>query len=54
MDDQDRLVEELYFIKEDIGEKYNLIDLHPGKAEELRKLVSAARSESCWFNWKKK
>lgn len=54
MGDQDRLVEELYFIKEDIGEKYNLIDLHPGKAEELRKLVSAARSESCWFNWKKK
>lgn len=54
MGDQDRLVEELYFIKEDIGEKYNLIDLHPGKAEELRILVSAARSESCWFNWKKK
>ena len=54
MDSQDRLVEELYFINEDIGEKHNLIDLHPEKAEELRKLTSTARSESSWFSWKKK
>lgn len=52
MDTSDKLVEELYFIKEDIGEASDLMRSHPEKAEELRKLISTARTESEWFSWK--
>lgn len=52
MDTPDKLVEELYFIKEDIGEASDLMRSHPEKAEELRKLISTARTESEWFSWK--
>lgn len=54
MDTPDKLVEELYFIKEDIGEASDLMRSHPEKAEELRKLISTARTESEWFSWQKK
>lgn len=54
MDTPDKLVEELYFIKEDIGEASDLMRSHPEKAEELRKLISTARTESKWFSWQKK
>lgn len=51
MDTPDKLVEELYFIKEDIGEASDLMRSHPEKAEELRKHISTARTESEWFSW---
>lgn len=54
MDTPDKLVEELYFIKEDIGEASDLMRSHPEKAEELRKHISTARTESEWFSWQKK
>ena len=54
MDDPASLIEELYYIQEDIGEKSNLIKQYPNKASELRRLISNARTESVQFNWKKR
>lgn len=53
MNDPANRIEELYYIKEDIGEESNLISLHPDKAKELRDLILSARTESSMFNWNK-
>lgn len=46
-----KLVEELYYLPDDIGESKNLISSYPEKAEELRRLAASARTESEIFKW---
>lgn len=47
----DKLVEELYYLPHDIGEKHNLIKNNRSKAEELKKLANKAHTNSPKFNW---
>lgn len=46
-----KLVEELYYLPDDIGEEQNLIDNHRFKVEELRELMGKAHTESETFHW---
>lgn len=47
----EKLVEELYYLPEDIGEEDNRIDDNQKKADELRKLMDKAHTPSEIFNW---
>lgn len=48
------LQEELYYLPDDVGEEKNLIRQNSPKADELRKLAMKARTESEYFNGKKR
>jgi arylsulfatase A-like enzyme len=46
-------VDELYNLEDDIGEKTNLAEKHPEKAQELKKQLAALESEHKQQKWKK-
>ena len=47
----EKLVEELYYLPEDIGEERNRIADNQVKADELRRLMDKAHTPSEIFNW---
>lgn len=47
----EKLVEELYYLPEDIGEEHNQIADNRAKADELRELMNKAHTPSEFFNW---
>lgn len=51
MDTPAKMTEELYHLDEDPSEQKNLLAEHPGKADELRDMLTAARTENANFRW---
>lgn len=47
----EKLVEELYYLPEDISEEHNLMVDNRAKADELRELMRKAHTQSEIFNW---
>ena len=45
------LVEELYYLPDDVGEEHNLIASDQAKADILRLLMKKAHTESELFKW---
>jgi arylsulfatase A-like enzyme len=52
LDTPDRIVEELYFLDEDMAEENDLIGQHPDKAAQLREIAAKYRTESEIYKWK--
>lgn len=47
----EKLVEELYYLPDDIGEEHNVIDTNRERADELRALAGKTHTRSGIFNW---